>query len=225
MSNQKSVIYINGNDVLISSIEENSNLDLKYKKRSMSLQEFISTIKSSDQTISTKMFSQKTIKYEQTSNRIIIHMFSEPCKVNLKTRENSEIVEYNNAAFPGFIMKAEFDKNENFYQSDIIAVKNCYSAFDITQNTKQYIMPFPNVYSRSNKVCWNRTLDGITLNLRNANLLMDVFKTSVFNYDLFDVALNKIKAVKPEIKSLSEYFKYLTTVEEFPEEFYFESWD
>lgn len=222
---QKSVIYINGDDVLITALNPSTDDKIDFVKKAISLREFVSAIKSSDQSISTKYFCQKTIRYEQTSSRIFLHLFSEPCKVNLKARVDSDgPKEYKDAAFPGYIMRAEFDLNGRFYGSTIRAVKNCFSAFDISESTPTYIMPFPNVYSSSDNICWSSTLSGIPVTLRNANLLLNIFNTSVFNYDLFGPALDKIKNTIPEVTSLDTFFNYLTKVDEFPENLYFESW-
>lgn len=228
MFSQKCVIYINGDNVLINGLSPNDNLstskNINMFKKTVSLRDFISLIKSSDQSLSTKYFCNKAVKYEQTSNRIILHLFSEPCKVNLKARGNDGIVEYNNAAFPGYVMLAEFDLSGRFYGSRIRAVKDCYSPYDFSEKMKTYIMPFPNIYSSSDNICWSSTLRGLEINLKNADLILNIFNTSVFNYDLFGVALDKIRSVQPEVNTLHDYFNFLTTVDEFPEQFYFESW-
>jgi hypothetical protein len=226
MFRQKCVIYINGEEVLITSIDPNteSNTNTILLKKALSLREFISMIKSSDQSISTKYFCQQAIKYEQTSNRIYLYLFSEPCKIDLKARIDGDIKEYKNAAFPGYIMKVEFDLSGRLYGSSIRTVKDCYSAYDIKDNMKTYIMPFPNVYYNSDNICWSSTLSGLEINLKNANLLLNIFNTSVFNYDLFTPALNKINHAIAGVNSLDSYFNYLTTVEEYPQELYFESW-
>lgn len=226
MFQQKCVIYINGEDVLINALEENSSqvASIKFKRKALSLRDFISTIKSSDQSITTKYFCENCVKYEQTSNRIFLYLLSKPCKVNLKARLSDGVTEFNNAAFPGYIMKCEFDLHGRFYGSSLRATKNCYSAIDITDNMQTYIMPFPNVYSGSDNICWSNTLSGINVNLKNANLLLNIFNTSVFNHDLFSPALNKITGAVPGVSSLGSYFQHLTTVDEYPEELYFESW-
>lgn len=222
---QKSVIYINGDNVLITSIEEGTNNEtIKFVKKSLALRDFISAIKASDQSITTKYFCQSAIKYEQTSNRILLHMFSPPKKVTLRARTNDGVKEYENASIPGYIMTGEFSTNGDFYGSKVRAVKNCYSALDIHSNTETYIMPFPNVYSGSDNVCWSSTLRDLSINLKNADLILNVFNTSVFNYDLFGPVLDKIVSTGVGPNTLDNYFEYLTKVDEFPEEFYFKEW-
>jgi hypothetical protein len=220
---KKAIIEIEDDKVLVASTRMNNAGFVETDKVILSLEEFIHTIKSTDQSLHTGIFCTNTIKYEYTSNNVILWLFSPQCKVNLKTRTNtSEVKIFDNVLFPSFILKAKFDKSNRFITSIIRMTPNKYSVSDFNGEINDFFMPFPNVYSDS-KVCWGKTLENINITPSNANLLLDIFKNSVFNHDLFNDVLIKIKNNISEVTGYESYFNYLSTLEDIPNELCFQA--
>lgn len=214
------IIEIKNDNVLVSYQDTQDRSVIKTIP--LTLHDFIETVKSSSVKIDTPIFSTSTFKYSLEGDYETISLFSPPSRVNLKLRSGGIIYEYENACFPSFGMDITFNKGrDSMSDSTIYMLKDKYSPLELEKNFTKYPMLFPNVYDGTGRICWNSVLNNIVIKKSNAGILLDIFKTSMFNHDLFSVSLNKISSVIPQITTIQDYFQYLTTVDTYPDCLYF----
>jgi hypothetical protein len=222
MISERMNIFIDGDTVGIVALESAYDLTNinSYVKKTMNLKDFINEIKCIDQKIISKIFCPETVKYEQSGNKIILTLFSPLRKVTLHFHSGLTRQIYENALMPAYFMKVEFLLNGTYMGAHIKMLGNVHSIAEVVES-KEYFMPFPNIYFDGN-ICWGSILECMNITLTNANLLIDIFNNSWFNYDLFSDKLKKITNKIQSIRTIDDYFQYLTTIDVFPDELMFE---
>ena len=192
------------------------------KTKFMSLDNLVSSIKSMDTSMATPILPNYCFSYSKSGNTHKYLLFSPACKTEISYRVSSGsdgVARYKNAFFPSFIITTTFNGGMgycNVYMVD----SNITSVCDLRNNTVLYKMPFPNVYN-DNRICWGYNFGSDNaMNNRNCGLLVDIFKASTFNFDLFDDTFGKICRATGK-STMEEYFTLLTTLEEWPEDLKF----
>lgn len=227
MLSENTIIYIDNNNVSVSTLvnaKSSYDGDVEVKFKQMSLQAFINAVKSIEMNMATPIFSSSTIRYKEYCNKVHLLLFSPPCHVDVRASvydedwNENEIKTFEKVPFPAFIMSAIFLENGSYSSSTVRALKNTYTTVDIHEDMPSYFMPFPNVFGES-RVCWGDTMRNVNINLNNADLLLNLFKGSVFNDDLFDLSNSKIREINPSLRDLYSYLSYLSGMDEFPENF------
>lgn len=213
------IIKIVKDNVLISYVDDVS--DHKINTLTLTLQDFVSSIKSSDLTFSTPILPANTFKYSINGDREIYSMYFPESKTDLKFHTNSNQVDtFENAYFPAFTLECSFNKSGYFNGAKIFMLKDVHCITDLSTHNKKYKMLMPNVYDGGN-VCWGRTLDNINITRLNCSLLGNIFKQSIFNYDLFSGNQELIKDAIG-VNGIKSWFEYLQKVECLPDNLYIE---
>lgn len=221
------MIKIQNDTVLISYMHEGNGRSANEPQVPstvvITLRDFIETIKSSDLKLETPLFSVGTFKYMLEGDIETVYLFSPEQRCTLRYRHDGGVKEYPNALFPSFYITASFNKsNGHFMNGTVRMLKEKYSVLEIDKKITSYRMVFPNVYDGSDRICWGRSLDDVEITIRNCGSLVDIFRTSVFNNDLFHSNLIFLKSVFPTVNGGDDYFTLLTTLDKFPDSYYVE---
>jgi hypothetical protein len=214
------IIEIQNDTVLVTYMADGAAVNSTV----LTLHDFVEIVKAADTKIETPMFSTNTFKYKLDGSYESLFVFSPPSRVDLKFGYGDSIEVFKNAYFPSFYMEVMFTTSGRYNGSSVRMLKDVHSITEMVstgKNIKDYRMIFPNVYEGSNKICWGSTLYNITITRETAGNLLDIFKTSHFNNDLFGTTLSMISSRVPGIVSVQDYFRWLTTIDSLPDELYF----
>jgi hypothetical protein len=213
------IIQIKNDSVLVTYIDPNN--DSKPASMLITLHDFIETVKAADTKIETPFFSTNVFKYKLDGSYETLSVFSPPTRCTLKYDGYNGIEVFENAFMPSFYMDIVFTTSGRYSGSSIRMLKDKHSVLEMNRSFDSHPMIFPNVYDGSNKICWGRTLDDVNITRETAGNLADIFKSSIFNNDLFSHNLSRISAVVPSIVETRDFFQWLTTVDELPDALYF----